>query len=161
MLKTYSMDGNYNKITIELRQGMGVVRFPIEFTDGDAEMLSGSLKRATYKTESPMEQYAIEQHPLFRRGKIRLESSVETEADIRRAKKALENEKARVAAGLQKATESGNGDNIITSSDITNIQQLRDYLVSEHGCDRTKIGSPNALKAKVKEFGLELPNMTW
>ena len=61
MLKTYSMDGNYNSITIEHKQGMGVVRFPIEFTGGDADMLSGVMRRSTYKTESPIEQYIIEQ----------------------------------------------------------------------------------------------------
>lgn len=44
---------------------------------------------------------------------------------------------------------------------ITNVAQLRDYLVSKYNCDRTKIASPNALKAKVSELGLELPNMTW
>lgn len=49
----------------------------------------------------------------------------------------------------------------VDPADITTLQQLRDYLVSEYGCDRSKIGSPNALKSKVKEFGLELPNMVW
>jgi len=49
----------------------------------------------------------------------------------------------------------------IAPANITNVQQLRDYLVNEYGCDRTKIASPNALKAKVSEIGLELPNMTW
>ncbi len=44
---------------------------------------------------------------------------------------------------------------------IVNIQQLRDYLVEECGCDRQKVSSPNAMKAKVKELGLELPNMKW
>lgn len=161
MLKTYSMDGNYNSITIEHRQGMGVVRFPIEFTGGDAEKLSGVMRRSTYKTESPIEQYAIEQHPLFKRGKIRLDSSVETEADIRREKRALENQKARVAAGLQKPSEDGAENKVVTPDDITNIQQLRDYLVEECGCDRQKVSSPNAMKAKVKELGLELPNMKW
>lgn len=163
MLKTYSMDGNYNKITIEHRQGIGVVKFPIEFTGGDAEKLSGTVRRATYKTESPIEQYAIEQHPLFKRGKIRLDSSVETEADIRRRQRAIENEKARVAAGLQKpSTEDGDVENEVNSpEDIKNIQQLRNYLVKEYGCDKTKIASPNALKGKVKELGLELPNMEW
>lgn len=161
MLKTYSMDGNYNSITIEHRQGMGVVKFPIEFTGGDAEKLSGVMRRSTYKTESPIEQYAIEQHPLFKRGKIRLDSAVETEADIRREKRALENQKARVAAGLQKPSEDGAENEVVTPDDITNIQQLRDYLVKEYDCDRQKISSPNALKGKVKELGLELPNMVW
>lgn len=49
----------------------------------------------------------------------------------------------------------------IDPADITTVQQLRDYLVKEHKCDRTKISSPNALKAKVKELGIELPNMKW
>lgn len=155
------MDGNYNSITIEHRQGMGVVKFPIEFTGGDAEKLSGVMRRSTYKTESPIEQYAIEQHPLFKRGKIRLDSAVETEADIRREKRALENQKARVAAGLQKPSEDGAENEVVTPDDITNIKQLRDYLVKEHDCDRQKISSPNALKAKVSELGLELPNMVW
>ena len=163
MLKTYSMDGNYNKITVEHRQGNGVLRFPIEFEGGDAEALSGNVRRSTYKTESALEQYAIEQHPLFKRGKIRLEGSVETEADIRRRKRAIENEKARVAAGLQKpSTEDGDAENEVNSpEDIKNIQQLRDFLVKEYGCDRQKISSPNALKGKVKELGLELPNIEW
>lgn len=161
MLKTYSMDGNYNSITIEHRQGMGVVRFPIEFTGGDAEKLSGVMRRSTYKTESPIEQYVIEQHPLFKRGKIRLESSVKTEADIRREKRALENQKARVAAGLQQPSEDGAENSATIPSDITTYQQLRDYLVEEYHIDRQKISSPNAMKAKVKELGLELPNMVW
>jgi hypothetical protein len=161
MLKTYSMDGNYNKITIEHRQGIGVVKFPIEFTGGDADMLSGVMRRSTYKTESPIEQYAIENHPLFIRGKIRLESSVKTEADIRREKRALENQKARVAAGLQQPSEDGAENNATIPSDITTYQQLRDYLVENHNIDRQKISSPNAMKAKVKELGLEFPNMVW
>lgn len=44
---------------------------------------------------------------------------------------------------------------------IVNIQQLRDYLVEAYGCDRQKVSSPNAMKAKVKELGIELPNMQW
>lgn len=161
MLKTYSMDGNYNSITIEHKQGMGVVRFPIEFTGGDADMLSGVMRRSTYKTESPIEQYIIEQHPLFKRGKIRLDSAVETEADIRREKMALENQKARVAAGLQQPSEDGAENNATIPSDITTYQQLREYLVENHNIERQKISSPNAMKAKVKELGLEFPNMVW
>lgn len=46
-------------------------------------------------------------------------------------------------------------------ADITNISQLREYLVNKHNCNRQKISSPNALKGKVKELGLELPNMVW
>lgn len=155
------MDGNYNKITIEHRQGIGVVKFPIEFTGGDAEKLSGVMRRSTYMTESPIEQFAIEQHPLFKRGKIRLESSVETEADIRRRRKALENQKARVAAGLQKPSEDEEENGMTTPSDIKTVPQLRDYLVEVYNCERQKISSPNALKAKVMELGLELPNMVW
>lgn len=153
------MDGNYNSITIEYKKGMGVVRFPIEFTGGDAESLSGVMRRSTYKTESTIEQYIIEQHPLFKRGKIRLESSVETEADIRRMMIAKENEKKRIAAGLQDTAEQEGAERVVTPSDITSIAQLRDYLVSKHGCERQKISSLNSLKAKVNEYGIELPNL--
>lgn len=52
-------------------------------------------------------------------------------------------------------------ENRTNPADITTIPQLREYLVKEHKCDRTKISSPNALKAKVKELGIELPNMKW
>lgn len=52
-------------------------------------------------------------------------------------------------------------ENSTNPADITTIPQLREYLVKEHKCDRTKISSPNALKAKVKELGIELPNMKW
>ena len=49
----------------------------------------------------------------------------------------------------------------VDPADITTVQQLRDYLVKECGCDRQKVSSPNAMKAKVKELGIELPNMKW
>lgn len=45
--------------------------------------------------------------------------------------------------------------------DIVSYAQLRDYLVSDYGCDRTKIASPKALKAKVTELGIDVPNMVW
>lgn len=49
----------------------------------------------------------------------------------------------------------------IEASEVTNYQQLREFLVSNHGCDRKKIGLPNAMKSKVNELGLEFPNMEW
>lgn len=49
----------------------------------------------------------------------------------------------------------------IDPTEITNIRQLREYLVAEHGCDPMKIAAPNSMKSKVKEFGIELPNMVW
>ena len=50
---------------------------------------------------------------------------------------------------------------VVNTDEIVTVAQLRDYLVNEYNCDRTKISSPNALKAKVKELGIELPNMKW
>lgn len=44
---------------------------------------------------------------------------------------------------------------------ITNVSELRDYLVDRHGIERTKILSPNSMKVKVRELGIELPNMDW
>lgn len=49
----------------------------------------------------------------------------------------------------------------LTPEEVTDYKSLRNYLVAEHGIDRTKISSPNAMKAKVKELGLEFPNMQW
>lgn len=43
--------------------------------------------------------------------------------------------------------------------EVTNYQELREFLVNEYGIDRLKVSSPNAMKARVKELGIELPNM--
>lgn len=45
--------------------------------------------------------------------------------------------------------------------DVTDLASLRNLLVEKFHIDRKSISAPNSLKAKVKELGLELPNMTW
>lgn len=47
------------------------------------------------------------------------------------------------------------------AADVTNYQQLREFLVSKYGCIREKIAAPNSMKSKVKEFSINLPNMVW
>lgn len=49
----------------------------------------------------------------------------------------------------------------LEAADVTNYQQLREFLVSKYGCVREKIAAPNSMKSKVKEFGIDLPNMVW
>lgn len=47
------------------------------------------------------------------------------------------------------------------AADVTNYQQLREFLVSKYGCIREKIAAPNSMKSKVREFSIDLPNMVW
>lgn len=112
-------------------------RIPLQLGDVtvDAHFMNGNIRDnqwATLETTDALVQFVIENSPLFGK-KILLDNTF-----------LIEDEKP-----------------IFDVEKITTYSQLRDYLVSEYGCDRNKIGSPNAMKARVKEFGIELPNMVW
>ena len=44
-------------------------------------------------------------------------------------------------------------------SEITTWAEFRDLLVDEYGCDRSKISSPSAMKARAAEFGIQIPEI--
>lgn len=163
MLKTYSMDGNYNKITIELRNGNGRVKFPVEFMGGDAERIGGTVKRSTYKTGNPLEQFAIETHILFKRGKIRLDSCVETQEDVNRRRLSEMNTAAREAAGIAAPAE-----HVETPVDDSGLNAPEDckcfadavaYCMKEYNVEKTKINRVPTMRKFMKENNLAFPNV--
>ena len=120
--------------TYKTRANEAIINLRYADVDVTCHFVNGNVrmgKWATLQTMNDIVQRAIENSPLF--GKKIL----------------LDGEPIPV------------NENVVSASDITNVQQLREYLVSEYKCDRTKIASPNSLKAKVKELGIELPNMVW
>lgn len=110
---------------------LGDVSVTIPFKNGNVR----KNEWATYTTADPLVQLVIEKSNLYGRS-ILLDSQHPIAEE--------ETKKARMKA-----------------ADVTNIQQLRDYLVEECHIERQKISSPNAMKAKVNELGLEFPNMVW
>lgn len=56
-------------------------------------------------------------------------------------------------------TEDDDGDGEITVKDVTNIQQAKEFLISQHGVDGRKIGDPEKINAKAEELGVSFPNL--
>lgn len=52
---------------------------------------------------------------------------------------------------------TGKGKKTLTINDVTTIDDVKNYLIENHGFSRN-IKSIDDLKAKVEEFGLEFPN---
>ena len=100
MLKTYSIKGNTCVVNFSIKTDRSNFAFTAEFTGGDAFGLNGRTRRATYRTEKPMEQFAIEESEMFRRGIVRLDSAVETQKEMEA--------KARAAARAEKEETAEN-----------------------------------------------------
>ena len=119
--------------TYKTRENEALIKLSYAGVPVSCHFINGNVKFgkwATLTTSNDIVQRAIESSRMFGRT-ILLESEVEI----------VEEKKVEL-------------------EDITTLQQLRDYLVSEYKVDRTKISSPTALRARVKELGIELPNLT-
>ncbi len=102
MLKTYSIKGNTCIVNFTIKSDRTNFAFVAEFTGGDTFGLNGKSKRATYKTSKPLEQFAIEESEMFKRGIVTLDSSVETRKEAEA--------KARLAAQMAKEEEEAEAD---------------------------------------------------
>jgi hypothetical protein len=110
---------------------LGDVSVTIPFKNGNVR----KNEWATYTTADPLVQLVIEKSNLYGRSILLDSKQPIVEEEVKKAR--------------------------MKAADVTNIQQLRDYLVEEYHIDRQKVSSPNAMKARVTELGIELPNMVW
>ena len=98
MLKTYSTKGNTCIIPFAVKTAVSTFSFRAEFKGGDAFGLGGKTRRATYKTKNAMEQFAIEESEMFKKGIVTLDDCVDTPAEaLAKAK----------SAAMRMAEESG------------------------------------------------------
>lgn len=102
MLKTYSIKGNTCIVNFTIKSDRVNFSFVAEFKGGDTFGLNGKTKRATYRTTKPLEQFAIEESEMFKRGIVTLDSSVETRKEAEA--------KARLAAQMAKEEEEAEAD---------------------------------------------------
>lgn len=102
MLKTYSIKGNTCIVNFTIKSDRTNFAFVAEFTGGDTFGLNGKSKRAAYKTSKPLEQFAIEESEMFKRGIVTLDSCVETRKEAEA--------KARLAAQMAKEEEEAEAD---------------------------------------------------
>ena len=109
MLKTYSIKGNTCIVNFTVKTAVSNYAFKAEFTGGDAFGLAGKTRRATYKTKKQMEQFAIEESEMFLKGIIKLDSAVDTEAELQAkaaaAARAMKEEEAEAESENEAAEE--------------------------------------------------------
>ena len=130
-IKTYKTRNNEARIIFTL----GEVTVDAHFKDGNMR----DNVFATMTTRDALVQKVVESSPLY--GKVVFLDRVVEIAEP----KAEEPEKSAIDS-LDK---------------ITNKDELRQYLANNFNIEAKTIIAPNALKAKVREFGLVLPNMVW
>lgn len=126
--------------TYKTRANEARVIFELGSVTVDAHFKDGNIRDnvfATMTTRDPLVQKVIEASSLFGK-KVFLESAIEIAEPVTKAE-----------------TET------TVLENITTMQELREYIASNFNINIKTITSPNALKAKVREFGLELPNMVW
>lgn len=88
MLKTYSTKGNTCIIPFSIKTAVSTFSFTAEFKGGDAFGLNGHSRRATFRTKNAMEQYAIEESDMFKKGLVTLDDCVDTPAEAEAKAKA-------------------------------------------------------------------------
>lgn len=118
--------------TYKTHDNEAIIKLKYAGVDVTCHFVNGNVrigKWATLQTSNEIVQRAIESSQLFGR-KILLEGQPIP----------LEEEKPKKDV-----------------SEITTWAEFRDLLVEEYGCDRTKIASPSAMKARAAEFGIEIP----
>lgn len=127
--------------TYKTRANEARIIFELGDVKVDAHFKDGNIRDnvfATMTTRDPLVQKVIEASPLYSK-KVFLDSAVEiAEPKKEEVKKAVDS----LAA-------------------ITNKDELRQYLVNNFNIKANTIISPNAMKARVQELGLVLPNMVW
>lgn len=130
-IKTYKTRANEARIVFSL----GSVTVEAWFKDGNIR----DNVFATMTTRDALVQKVIESSSLYGR-KVFLDSVIEI------AEPKVEEPEKSAIDSLDK---------------ITNKDELRQYLANNFNIEAKTIIAPNALKAKVREFGLVLPNMVW
>lgn len=128
-LKIYGINGVVERT---LAAKLGKVSFNITFSGGIMD--ASGIRPATFTAKNALEQFAVENHPMFKSGSIKLIKEIGEEPEKDTAKKYT-----------------------IEVEEVTTMQQARQYLV-EHGAPMERLQNKAAIQAYAAEKNITFPN---
>lgn len=175
--KTKTTYGVYNLIEWHALLRMGKATVKVPFTGGS--ITTQGVTPATYTTEDPIIQFAIERSPEFTRGKIKivrrvkLSGLVEIERNVPAPATIPEADGNNQDSVISDETESGGSDETISISDdvpsddvpsekhvvemeFDNNDDAKDFLETEFGCVRSKLRTRADIIATGKANGIAI-----
>ena len=126
-VKTYGIHGVIERV---IAAKFGNATFNITFSGGIMD--AAGIRPATFTTNKVVEQYIVENHPMFRNGSIKVVSEIDLEPKKETAK-------------TEKVEE------------VTTLQQARQYLI-EKGVSIEKLQNKADIKACAAEMNIAFPN---
>jgi Cu/Ag efflux protein CusF len=126
-VKTYGIHGVVERV---IAARLGKATMNITFSGGIMD--SSGVRPATFTTNKVVEQYVVENHPMFKNGSIKVISEIDLEPKKETAK-------------TEKVDE------------VTTLQQARQYLI-EKGVSIEKLQNKADIKACAAEMNITFPN---
>lgn len=134
-IKTYGIHGVVERV---LAARLGKITFNISFNGG--VMDSAGIRPAIYTTKNVVEQYVIENHPMFKNGSIKVlkEIAIEEKKEQTATPKPAEK---KAAAKLEEVK-------------VASLEDAKELLMERFGIAWTKLKTQDAIMAMAKANGI-------
>lgn len=126
-VKTYGIHGVVERV---IAARLGKATMNITFSGGIMD--SSGVRPATFTTNKVVEQYVVENHPMFKNGSIKVINEIVVEPE----------------KGVEKT---------VKVDEVTTIQQARQYLLDK-GVTMDKLQNKADIKACAAEMNITFPN---
>lgn len=126
-VKTYGIHGVVERV---IAARLGKATMNITFSGGIMD--SSGVRPATFTTNKVVEQYVVENHPMFKNGSIKVINEIVVEPE----------------KGVEKT---------VKVDEVTTLQQARQYLI-EKGVSIEKLQNKADIKACAAEMNITFPN---
>lgn len=129
-VKTYGIHGVVERV---IAARLGKATMNITFSGGIMD--SSGVRPATFTTNKVVEQYVVENHPMYKNGSIKVISEID----------------------LEPKKETAKTEEVEKVDEVTTLQQARQYLI-EKGVSIEKLQNKADIKACAAEMNITFPN---
>lgn len=133
--------------TINVRLGNRVLKIP--FTGGATT--GNGVRPATYTTNNPVVQYAIESSPIFKSGRVKIIRSIGQAEPTPKAATATATEKESETAATTEATEAKADGETVT---VSCWEDAREYLIKNYAGKASNLRYPKNIKEFAAQCGV-------